>query len=131
MNRSLSVVGRVFLALVFIISGFGKIAGYSGAQHYMQSAGIPGMLLPLVILLELGGGICIALGLFTRYISICIALFCLATAAIFHAHFQDQMQAVSFWKNIAIAGGFLVLAANGPGAFSLDHCLRHRQNTMK
>jgi len=120
MNATLSLLGRIGLALIFIISGWGKITGYAGAEQYMNAMGVSPALLPLVILLELGGGLAIAAGLFTRWIAIAFALFSVATAVVFHANFSDAMQAINFWKNIAIAGGFLSLAAQGAGAWSLD-----------
>ena len=120
MNATFSLLGRIGLALIFIISGWGKITGYAGAEQYMSAMGVSPTLLPLVILLELGGGLAIAAGLFTRWIAIAFALFSVATAVVFHANFGDAMQAINFWKNIAIAGGFLSLAAQGAGAWSLD-----------
>ena len=120
MNDSLSLLGRIGLALIFIISGFGKIAAYAGTQQYMQSAGVPGALLPLVIALELGGGLAVLAGLFTRWVALALAAFSLVSAFLFHAHFSEQAQAVNFWKNVAMTGGFLMLAAHGAGAFSLD-----------
>jgi putative oxidoreductase len=127
MNDSLSLLGRIGLSLIFIISGFGKIAAYAGTQQYMQSAGVPGALLPLVIALELGGGLAVLLGLFTRWIALAMAGFSLASALLFHAHLGDQAQAINFWKNVAMTGGFLMLAAHGAGAFSLDAWLARRR----
>ena len=128
MNSISSLLGRVGLSLIFIISGYGKIAGYAATQGYMESAGVPGALLPLVIALELGGGIAILVGVGTRWIALALAGFSILSAAIFHANFADQMQAISFWKNLAIAGGFLMLAANGPGPLSVDARVpRHRR----
>ena len=127
MNASLSLLGRAGLSLIFIISGWGKLAGYAATQQYMESMGVPGALLPLVIALELGGGLAILAGAFTRWIAIAIASFSIVSAAIFHADFADQMQAISFWKNVAMAGGFFVLAANGPGNLSLDALLARRR----
>jgi putative oxidoreductase len=127
MNATLSLLGRICLSLLFIISGWGKISGYAGTQQYMEAMGVPGALLPLVILLELGGGLAIATGLFTRWIAIALTLFSVATALIFHANFGDAMQAVSFWKNVGMAGGFLLLAAHGAGEFSIDG-MRSRRN---
>ena len=120
MNPIFSLLGRVGLSLIFIISGYGKIAGYAATQGYMESAGVPGALLPLVIALELGGGIAILAGIGTRWIALALAGFSILSAAIFHADFADPMQAISFWKNFAIAGGFLMLAVNGPGLLSID-----------
>src|SRR4051812_20513071 len=127
MNAPLSLLGRLGLSLVFIISGWGKIAGYAATQGYMESKGLPGVLLPLVIALELGGGLAILGGFFTRWIAIAIAVFSVASALLFHADFADPAQAINFWKNIAMAGGFLMLAANGPGAWSLDALLASRR----
>lgn len=118
-RNPLDLAGRVGLALIFIVAGYGKIKGYDATAGYMQSMGVPGGLLPLVILTELGGGIAIALGLFTRPVAIALAGFSVITAVIFHAG-GDQMSQIMFMKNIAMAGGFLVLAANGAGAWSID-----------
>lgn len=115
-----SPLGRILIALVFVTSGIEKINGYSGTAAYMESHGLSGALLPLVILLELGGGIAIILGWFTRTVALLLALFCLATALVFHANFGDTMQYLNFMKNLAMAGGFLFLVANGPGPLSID-----------
>lgn len=120
MNTIVPLFGRIGLSLIFIISGWGKIAGYAATEGYMASKGVPGALLPLVIALELGGGLAILAGAFTRWAAIALALFSLAAAVLFHFDFGDQMQAINFWKNVAIAGGFLMLAASGPGQLSID-----------
>jgi len=114
------LAGRILLALIFILSGWGKISGYAGSQQYMESMGVPGALLPLVIAVELGGGLAVAFGLLTRLAAAGLAAFCLVAAAIFHTDFANQMQFIMFMKNLAMAGGFLVLTAYGPGAFSVD-----------
>lgn len=119
MARIASPLGRVLIALVFVISGIQKITGYSGTEAYMVSHGVPGTLLPLVILLELGGGIAIILGFFTRTVALVFALFCIATAVIFHGNFAAHGQMTSFLKDVALAGGFLFLVANGPGPLSV------------
>lgn len=120
----LLALGRALMAIMFIHEGIGKITGYSGAQRYMEAHDVPGLLLPLVIVLELGGGLCLLLGLFTRWWAILFAGFCLAAALLFHADFGDRMQTIQFMKNLTIAGGFLVLASAGPGALSLDSLRR-------
>lgn len=127
MNATLSLLGRVGLSLIFIVSGWGKIAGYAATQGYMESMGVPGMLLPLVIALELGGGLAILAGVYTRWIAIALALFSIVSALIFHSNLGDQMQAILFWKNFAMAGGFLLLAANGPGTLSVEARLPRRR----
>ncbi|WP_411166373.1 DoxX family protein [Aeromonas sp. DSM 116730] len=114
------LVGRILLALMFVMAGWGKIGGYAGTQGYMEAMGVPGFMLPLVILLELGGGLAIVLGLFTRSLSVLLAGFTLMAAFIFHYQPAEQMQMLMFMKNLSVAGGFLALAAAGPGAFSLD-----------
>jgi putative oxidoreductase len=128
MNTSLTLAGRVGLSLIFIISGWGKIAAYAGTRQYMASAGVPGSLLPLVIALELGGGLAVLTGAFTRWIALALAAFSLASAALFHANLADAAQAINFWKNVAMAGGFLMLAAQGAGTLSLDHLWSKRRN---
>jgi putative oxidoreductase len=121
----INLIGRLLIASIFVISGAGKIAGYAGTQAYMQSAGVPGALLPLVILLELGGGLAIVAGLFTRPVALLLAGFSVAAGLIFHAGSTDMTQQIMFMKNLGLAGGFLFLVANGPGRFSVDH-LRQR-----
>jgi putative oxidoreductase len=120
MNATLSLLGRLGLSLIFITAGWGKIAGYAATQQYMEAMGVPGVLLPLVIALELGGGLAILAGVFTRWFALALAAFSLIAAVIFHGNLDDAMQAILFWKNVAIAGGFLMLAASGAGAFSAD-----------
>ena len=120
MNTLNSLLGRIGLSVIFIVSGLGKLAAYAGTQQYMASAGVPGFLLPLVIALELGGGLAVLAGAFTRTTAIALALFSLAAGVLFHANIADQNQFVHLLKNIAIAGGFLTLAAHGPGPLSVD-----------
>jgi putative oxidoreductase len=114
------VVGRVLIAAVFVLSGWGKVAAYAGTQAYMQHAGVPGGLLPLVILLELGGGIAIVIGLYTRPVALLLAGFSLLTGLLFHAGSVDQVQQIMFLKNLGLTGGFLFLVANGAGRLSVD-----------
>ncbi|HEY9520390.1 MAG TPA: DoxX family protein [Methyloceanibacter sp.] len=114
-------IGRVLMAIMFIQGGIEKIFGYAGAQGYMEAHGVPGVLLPLVILTEAGGGLCVLLGLFTRPVAIALAGFCVLAALFFHWHPEDQMQMINFMKNVTITGGFLVLAGAGPGALALDN----------
>ncbi|WP_438402787.1 DoxX family protein [Aeromonas veronii] len=114
------LAGRVLLALMFVMAGWSKIGGYAGTQGYMEVMGVPGFMLPLVILLELGGGLAVVLGLFTRSLSVLLAGFTLMAAFIFHYQPAEQMQMLMFMKNVSVAGGFLALAAAGAGAFSVD-----------
>ena len=87
----------------------------------MDAMGVPGVLLPLLILLEIAGSLMIIVGWKTKWTSIALALFTVVAAAIFHSNFADQMQMILFMKNIAIVGGFLLLAVHGAGAYSLDN----------
>ena len=113
----LGLLARVMLAYIFIVEGVGKIAGYAGVVDYMQSNGVDGRLLPLVILTELGGGLMVLFGLKTRWAAIALAGYCVLTALVFH---MGGDQAIQFNKNVSMAGGFLALALLGPGAWSVD-----------
>jgi len=119
-SASASLLARLGLAAIFIMAGLSKISGYEGTVGYMESMGVPGALLPAVIAVEVLGGIAIVIGLFTRLAALGLAVFSIASALLFHFNLADQTQFVMFWKNIAIAGGFLLLVANGPGAYSVD-----------
>ena len=119
-NISLTVAARVLATAIFIGAGFGKLgAGYAATQGYMASAGVPGELLPLVIALEIGGGIALLFGFQARLASFALAVFCIASALLFHAS-ADQMQQIMFMKNLAIAGGLLAFTVFGAGRMSLD-----------
>lgn len=114
------LVARAFMAYIFVAEGYGKIAHYADVAGYMQDHSVPALLLPLVILTELGGGLMILGGLLTRWAALALAGFAILTALIFHSDFADIEQIINFQKNFAIAGGFLGLAVFGPGAWSLD-----------
>ena len=123
--KSTELGGRILLALIFVTAGWQKIGGYAGTQAYMESVGVPGLLLPAVILLELGGGLAIIAGFMTRWVAAALALFCLASAALFHYNPAEQMQMILFMKNLAMAGGFALLLVHGAGPWSLDaRCAR-------
>ena len=120
MEKISQFVARLFLGQIFLLSGIFKISGYEGTQGYMDAMGVPSMLLPLVIVLEVGGGLAIVAGWQTKLISIALAAFTVVAAVIFHNNFSDQIQMIMFMKNIAIAGGFILLAVHGAGSYSLD-----------
>ena len=128
MEKALNVAGRVLLAHIFIISGYGKIAGYAGTQAYMASKGVPGELLPLVILAELGGGLAIVIGFMTRWAALALALFCAASGLLFHWDLGNQGQTINLMKNFAMAGGFLLLAQIGAPYFSIDAVTAAKRN---
>lgn len=121
MEKSINLIGRVLLAQIFVMAGLSKITGYAGTQQYMEAMGVPGMLLPLVILLEIGGGLALLLGWQTRVTAVALAGFTVVAGVIFHSNFADQMQMILFMKNLAMAGGLLFVAAYGAGELSLDH----------
>lgn len=121
MNNAILLISRLLLAQIFLLAGLGKLgAGYASTQGYMAAMGVPGIVLPLVIALEIGGGLALIAGFLTRWAALGLAGFCLASAAIFHTNFGDPMQMIMFMKNLAMAGGLLVLSVHGPGAYSLD-----------
>lgn len=115
-----TLIGRILLAHMFILSGIQKIGGYAGTQAYMESAGLPGMLLPLVILLEVVGGLALLVGFFTRWAAAALGIFSILAALLFHMDFGDQMQTINFMKNLTIAGGMLYVFAYGAGSLSVD-----------
>ena len=121
MDKYINLAGRILLAQMFLMAGLSKIGAYAGTQGYMESMGVPGALLPLVIALEVGGALALILGWQTRLTALALAGFSLVAAVIFHANLVDQMQMILFMKNFAIAGGLLVVAAQNPAhSLSLD-----------
>lgn len=120
--NAMAVAGRVALALIFVMSGVGKLAAPEATAGYIASAGLPFPVLALwgTIALELVGGGALALGFRTRWVAIVLAVFTIVAAALFHSQFGDQNQMIHFLKNIAIAGGLLQVAAFGAGSASLD-----------
>ena len=119
MHPLVSHIARIFLSAIFILSGFGKITAYAATEAYMQQHGMPGVLLPAVIAVELLGGLAILFGIWARYAGLAFALYSLAAAALFHNNFADQMQMINFMKNVAMAGGLLLLFANGSGRYAV------------
>ena len=115
-----ALVGRLLLAAIFLHEAWSKFAAYLAALAYMQAFGVPGQLLPLAIAVELGCGLLILCGYHTRAAALVLAGFCLATAVLFHGKFGDRNQLLHFEKDLAIAGGLLVLFAHGAGAWALD-----------
>ena len=108
------------MSIIFIMAGINKIGGYEGTQGYMEAMGVPGMLLPVVILLEIGAGAALLIGWKARIFAFLLAGFTLLSAILFHNNFGDQMQMILFMKNLAISGGLLFVVAFGPGLWSLD-----------
>lgn len=120
LNAGTQLAGRAMMSYIFIMAGINKIGGYAGTQGYMESMGVPGALLPVVIALEIVGGLAILLGWQTRIAAFLLAGFCIVSGIIFHGNFADQMQMILFMKNIAIAGGLLFLVSGGANDWSID-----------
>ena len=116
-----ALLGRLFLAMIFIQSGLSKMSDYAATQSYMDAMGVSSALLPLVIVLEVLGGIAIVIGFKARLVALAMAGFSLLSALLFHTNFSDQTQTIMLMKNIAIAGGFLMIVAHGAGAYALDN----------
>ena len=119
----LELTGRIFLSMIFLVAGFGKIFSYEGTIGYMESYGIPGYLLIPAIIIEILLPILVIVGYKTKLSSMILALFAILLAIIFHTDFSNQMQLMSFLKNFAIAGGFLIISIKGSGKYSIDHRL--------
>jgi len=117
------LAARSFLSVLFLISGLGKVTAYGATAAYMSSQGLPGALLPVVIGTEVLGALAIILGWQTRIAAFLLAGYSLLTALVFHTNFSDQIQMIMFLKNVSIAGGLLLLVANGAGPLSLDRRL--------
>ena len=123
MTNILDLVGRLFISLVFLLSGINKIGNYEGSIGWIESFGMPGIFLIPAIILEIGAPILIITGYKVKIAAALLSVFCIATALIFHTDFSNQMQFVSFMKNIALAGGFLFLVINDTKGFSLERKL--------
>ena len=120
MNKYSDLTARILLATIFFMAGFSKITAYAGTQGYMESQGVPGILLPLVIGLEIIAPLLLVIGWMTRYAAFSLAGFSVISAFLFHLNFGDQMQTIMFMKNLAIAGGLLLLVTRGAGKLSFD-----------
>ncbi len=120
-NPVFSLAGRVMIALIFVLSGFNKISAIEGMQGYMEASGLPGILIYPTILFEVAAGLAIVAGFQTRLVALALAGFTLLSALIFHNQLGDQMQFGMFMKNVAMAGGFLLLVRFGAGELSIDN----------
>ena len=121
LQNPLSLAGRALLALLFIPAGFGKIAGFAGAVGYAAAKGVPmpEVAIGIAIAVELGLGLLLLVGFQTRWAALGIAFFTFVITFIFHP-LGDPAQAQAFFKNMAVVGGLLTVAAWGAGAWSVD-----------
>ena len=120
MTNILDLVARVFISLIFLLSGINKIGNYDGVVGWMESLGMLGIFLIPAIILEIVAPMLIMIGYKVKISAALLSVFCVTTAIIFHSDFSDQMQFISFMKNIGLAGGFLFIVVNGAKDFSLD-----------
>ena len=119
----LELTGRIFLSFIFLLAGIGKIFNYEGTIDYMENFGVPGYLLTPAIILEILFPLLIIIGYKTKISAIVLSTFSILLAVIFHNDFSNQMELMSFLKNLAIAGGFLIIFVRGAGKYSIDQRL--------
>ena len=120
----LEVFGRIFLSSIFLIAGINKILNFEMTVEYMESFSVPKYLLIPAIIVEILFPILIIIGYKTKISALIMTLFTIALAIIFHTDFTNQMQLMSFLKNFAIAGGFIIIFVNGPNKCSIDYQLK-------
>ena len=119
-NAVMSLIARVLMAYIFIVAGWGKVTAFQATAGYMESMGVPAALLPMTILVELGGGLALLFGFQARFAALGLAVFSLITAFLFHGGAEDG---INFMKNLAMTGGLFFLMLHGAGKFSLDHVI--------
>jgi len=120
----IEIFGRIFLSAVFLIAGVNKIFNYEGTTAYMESFGVPDFLYIPAIILEILFPLLLIIGYQTKIAALVMAIFTIVVAIIFHTNFDDHMQFITFFKDIAIAGGFIIIFVNGAGKFSVDYKLK-------
>lgn len=120
LNTYIPFVARLLLAALFIVGGLGKLANVEGFAGYLASGGLPAALAWPAILFEIAVGVSMIIGFQTRIMALLAALFCVVTAVLYHSNFADQTMMVMFLKNLGLAGGFLMVFANGAGKVALD-----------
>ena len=120
MANFFDLVGRIFISSIFLLSGYNKIFNYENTVVWMEGFGVPGFLLGPTIAFEILFPILIIIGYQTQISATLLAIFSIATAFIFHFDFLDQMQTIAFFKNFALAGGFLFIAVHGPKEWSME-----------
>ena len=116
-------VARILLSGLFLYEAWFKLTHYAQAVGYAETFGIPAAVLPLALIVEAGGGLLVLIGLQIRIAALALAAFCISTAVLFHLKLSDGGEVLHFGKDLGLAGGFLLLAAFGAGAFSIDALL--------
>ena len=120
LQKAAPLVGRILMALIFIMAGIGKFADPAMNSGYMAAMGVPTILLYPAALVEVIGGLLLIAGFQARWAALALAAFTLLASVLFHNNFADQMQMLMFMKNLAIIGGLLFVFAFGPGAYAVD-----------
>ena len=120
-------IGRLLLSTLFLVEGIGKISIQEDVVMYMESYGVPGILFLPAIILEILFPMLLIVGYRTKWVASVMTLFTLTVAIIFHTDFSESMQMMLFLKDLAIAGGFMIIIAYGPGKISLDHYFKPKQ----
>ena len=123
----LEFIGRLLLSILFLIEGLGKISMQESVVMYMEDYGVPGILFFPAIILEILFPLILIVGYKIKWVASIMALFTFTVAIIFHTDFTEGMQVMLFLKDIAIAGGFMIIIAYGPGKISLDHYFNSKQ----
>ncbi len=128
MDKALTTAARILMSLIFILAGWSKLTGYAGTQGYFESIGLPApaLVTPLVVLIELGGGLALLFGFKVRWVAAILALFSIGSALVAHTNFGDANQMNHFMKNLAMAGGFLLFVKYGAGAPSIDDMMNRK-----
>src|SRR5271163_2293637 len=126
---TVALIGRILIALLFLLSAIGKLAAPAATQAYIAAMGLPAPTLAYLgsTAVELIGGVLLIVGFRVRPVAVGMAVFTLLTAVFFHRDFADQNQMIHFWKNIAVMGGLLQVAAFGAGRFALDRLFGRTQ----
>ena len=120
MANVIDLIGRIFISALFLISAFNKIFNLEGSTSWMEGFGLPGFLIYPAIVIEVILPLLVIVGYQARIAAGILSIFCLMTAFIFHFDFSNQIQLVSFLKNIGLAGGFLFIVANGTRDWAVD-----------
>lgn len=129
-NGFVALIGRILLSALFILSGFGKVGDIGSFAGYMTSLGLPASLAWLAAIFEIVAGFAILFGIFTRLFALLLAGFCIVTALTAHSNFAEPMQQANFLKNLALAGGFLILFAYNGVSHSLDSLRARRREAV-
>lgn len=129
MQNLAMLAGRVMLAGMLFWSGYGHLFSFNSIHGYVADWGVPDWFKPVLILWEVGGGLCLLVGAYTRVAALSLAVFVLLSFALIHLHDDDILQLIDFMKNIALLGGFLYVFACGAGSYSLDAKFKLRWST--